>query len=134
MATITRTISKEIVVKNVIRVTNIDEQKIIILPKSVFTVHITAGDCPTYKRFLNVNIRRAWVAKDELVKQLIYSINKYLGENFVQLCRGGDRYNFSLHYNLDPNKRILIKKDGEDYIVFTEKTTTEDKIEYKKLF
>lgn len=134
MATITRTISKEIVVKNVIRVTNIDEQKVIILPKSVFTVHITAGDCPTYKRFLNVNIRRAWVAKDELVKQLIYGINKYLGENFVQLCRGGDRYNFSLHYNLEPNKRILIKKDGEDYVVFIEKTTTEDKIEYKKLF
>lgn len=134
MTTITRTISKEIVVKNVIRVTNIDEQKVIILPKSVFTVHITAGDCPTYKRFLNVNIRRAWVAKDELVKQLIYGINKYLGENFVQLCRGGDRYNFSLHYNLDPNKRILIKKDGEDYVIFTEKTTTEDKVEYKKLF
>ena len=134
MATITRTISKEIVVKNTIRVTNIDEQKVIILPKSVFTVNITAGDCPTYKRFLNVNIRRAWVAKDELVKQLIYGINKYLGEDFVQICRGGDRYNFSLHYNLDPNKRILIKKDGEDYIVFTEKTTIEDKIEYTKLF
>lgn len=134
MATITRTISKEIVVKNTIRVTNIDEQKVIILPKSVFTVHITAGDCPTYKRFLNVNIRRAWVAKDELVRQLIGSINRHLGENFVQLCRGGDRYNFSLHYNLDPNNRILIKKDGEDYVVFTEKTTTEDKVEYKKLF
>lgn len=134
MATITRTISKEIVVKNTIRVTNIDEQKVIILPKSVFIVHITAGDCPTYKRFLNVNIRRAWVAKDELVRQLIGGINRHLGENFVQLCRGGDRYNFSLHYNLDPNNRILIKKDGEDYVVFTEKTTTEDKVEYKKLF
>lgn len=134
MATITRTISTEIVKKDVIRVTNIDEQKIIILPKSVFTVHITAGDCPTYKRFLNVNIRRAWVDKDELVKQLIWGINKHLGEDFVQLCKGGDRYNFSLHYNLDPNAEIHVKRDGEDYVVFTEKTTTEDKVEYKKLF
>lgn len=134
MTTITRTISKEIVVKTVTRVTNIDVQKVIILPKSVFTVHITAGDCPTYKRFLNVNIRRAWVAKDELVKQLIWGINKYLGEDFVQLCRGGDRYNFSLHYNLDSNKEIRIKRAGEDYIVFTRKTTTEDKVEYKELF
>ena len=134
MTTITRTISKEIVVKTVTRVTNIDVQKVIILPKSVFTVHITAGDCPTYKRFLDVNIRRAWVAKDELVKQLIWGINKYLGEDFVQLCRGGDRYNFSLHYNLDSNKEIRIKRAGEDYIVFTRKTTTEDKVEYKELF
>lgn len=134
MTTITRTISKEIVVKTVTRVTNIDVQKVIILPKSVFTVHITAGDCPTYKKFLNVNIRRAWVAKDELVKQLIWGINKYLGEDFVQLCRGGDRYNFSLHYNLDSNKEIRIKRAGEDYIVFTRKTTTEDKVEYKELF
>lgn len=134
MATIERTISSEIVRKQVIRVTNIDEQKVIELPRSVFDVRISKGDVYPYKRFLCIEYHRHWVNREALTNQLVKSINRKLGEDFVKTCSNCKQYYIGLHYNYDPNADIVLKKDEDNYTIFTMKTTTEDKTEYKKLF
>lgn len=134
MATITKTISKEIVVKNVIRVTNIDEREIISLPKSVFDVRISKGDVYPYKRFLCIEYHRHWVDRARLTDQIVKSINRKLGDGFIAPCSNCTQYYIGLHYNYDPNVEVYVKRDEENYTIFTRKTTTEDKIEYKKLF
>lgn len=135
MATITRTISTEIVKKDVIRVTNIDELEVIRLPRSVFSVRISTGDTPLeYKRFLCIEYHRHWVDRQRLTNQIVKSINRKLGEGFIDTCRNCTQYYIGLHYSYDPNAEVYVKKDEENYIIFTRKTTTEDKVEYKKLF
>lgn len=126
-------IKKEIVRRITIKVTDIDENIIIVLPKSVFKININKISMYDYKRFLNIEYQDDWVDCDKLSSYITKQANGYLGYEFTKICNRSDNH-IGIHWDYDPMKEICLKEDESNYTILTKKIDIFTRIEYKKLF
>ena len=133
--TTSKIISKEIVKKVVTETTTTDENVVITLPKSVFTIKISDSDLYSYKKFLVIEYDEHdnWVNRFTLTNVIIKNIDNYTGR-VIRQCNSCCNGYIALHYNDEPNFALAIKEDKDNYTILSKVSTVNRETSYKSLF